>query len=361
MNKRLLAIVTAVALVFAMVPAFAFAAEGDISVKVTIKNNNFVTPLVNDEGKKVNPAWTGKAVDNYEVVLAENETAQTAIEKACQDNGMAYIIDTSWSPYLKNIDGLKGGMTGILTDAEGWGSFYDMSGWMFLVNGSKPGYNGIYNGIGDMVNSKTADPDKQLKDKDVITMAYSVDNTAENVDKAFEQGVELNKKKVTLAKGKSIVLKAGIKPAYGAVAKNGAVWTSSDPSVAKVDTKGKVIAASAGIATIKAAATNKLSAAAKVTINPEKTTILQAKGKKKAVLLKWKKQKDATGYIIYRAAKKKGTFKAVKTIKKNSTIKWTNKKLKKGKKYFYKIKVYKNSKGGKVQSPFSAVKGAKVK
>ena len=358
MKKRILAFVTAFALTVAMIPAFAFAADGDINVKVTIKNNNFATSLVDDSGKTISPGWTGEAVKDYEVTLAEGETAQTAIETACKDNDIAYVLDTSWGgAYFKNFDGLKGGMVGIKTDLYGYGSYYDMSGWMFLVNDSMPGYNSA----ADMVNSSTADEDKQLKDGDSIVMAYSVDNDATTADKAFTQKIVLSKTAMKLAKGKTASLTATITPTYGEVANNGATWSSSDATVATVDTAGKVTVKAAGIATITATATNSLKANCKVTIDPATTKIITAKGKKKAVALKWKKQNDATGYIIYRATKKNGKYKAVKTIKKKTVVKWTDKKLKKGKTYFYKIKVFKNSKGGKVVSAFSAVKKAKAK
>lgn len=37
---------------------------------------------------------------------------------------------------------------------------------------------------------------------------------------------------------------------------------------------------------------------------------------KKTVTVTWKKVKGATGYVVYRATKKNGKYKAVKTIKK---------------------------------------------
>ena len=252
---------------------------------------------------------------------------------------------------------MKNGKAGILTDTWGSGSYYDMSGWMFLLNGNMPGYNAT----SDMINDPNAPADKQLKAGDDIIMAYAVDGLEASADKAFTQGVKLNKTKVTLNKGESVMLTADITPSYGQVAKDGAVWGSSDASVAKVDAAGKVTAVSAGIATIKATAKNTLNDSAIVTIAPQKTTITKAKGKKKAVLLKWNKQADSTGYVIYRAAKKNGQYKAVKTISKNSVTTWTNKNLKKNKKYFYKIKVFKTSKGGRVESPFSPAAAAKTK
>ncbi len=79
------------------------------------------------------------------------------------------------------------------------------------------------------------------------------------------------------------------------------------------------------------------------------------------VKLSWDKIKGADGYVVSRSTSKKGTYKTVKTIKKGGTVSFTQKKLKAGKTYYYKVKAYKNS-GGKKQygSESSAVK-AKVK
>lgn len=94
---------------------------------------------------------------------------------------------------------------------------------------------------------------------------------------------------------------------------------------------------------------------------PAAPKIKKIKAKKKALTLKWTKVKDAKGYKIYRATKKKGKYKLVKTIGKNSTLTWTNKKLKKKKTYYYKIRAYKNVKGKVIYSNYSAVKYKKTK
>lgn len=83
------------------------------------------------------------------------------------------------------------------------------------------------------------------------------------------------------------------------------------------------------------------------------------KGKK--ITLKWKKVSNAKGYVIYRATNKNGPYSAVKTIGKNSTLKWTNKKLKKKKTYYYKICSYRVVYGRAVYGGYSAVKSKKIK
>ena len=83
-------------------------------------------------------------------------------------------------------------------------------------------------------------------------------------------------------------------------------------------------------------------------------------GKKKATL-RWKKVKGAKGYVIYRATKKNGHYKRIKTIKNGKTTKFTNKKLKKGKRYYYKIKAYTKIKGKPYYSKYSKVRKVRIR
>ena len=92
---------------------------------------------------------------------------------------------------------------------------------------------------------------------------------------------------------------------------------------------------------------------------------LTAKAGKKAIL-SWKKVSGADGYMVYRATKKKGKYKKVATVSKKvkqlATIKYTNKKLKAGKKYYYKVKAYRTKAGSKkVYTKFSNIKMIKAK
>lgn len=84
---------------------------------------------------------------------------------------------------------------------------------------------------------------------------------------------------------------------------------------------------------------------------------LKVKASKGKVKLTWKKSSKAQGYIIYRATKKKGTYKKIKVITKWKTTSYTDKKVKSKKQYFYKICPYK----GTVTGPLSAAKKVKVK
>lgn len=97
-----------------------------------------------------------------------------------------------------------------------------------------------------------------------------------------------------------------------------------------------------------------------VAIKTLKQVKLTAKNiKKKAVKLSWTKDVGCSGYRVYRALGS-GKYKSVKTLSAKNTS-WTNKKLKKGKTYKFKIKSYKNEDGKKVYAPYSAVKTVKIK
>lgn len=74
----------------------------------------------------------------------------------------------------------------------------------------------------------------------------------------------------------------------------------------------------------------------------------------KAAKVTWKKVSGASGYEIVRATKSNGKFKKVKTITKGSTVTYTNKKLIKKKKYYYKVRAYRKVGKKKVYSSYSS-------
>jgi hypothetical protein len=80
----------------------------------------------------------------------------------------------------------------------------------------------------------------------------------------------------------------------------------------------------------------------------------------KAVTVSWSKITGATGYKVYRASSKNGTYKLVKTINSGSTVKFKNTGLKSKTTYYYKVKaVY--SKDSKCDSAYSSIASCKTK
>lgn len=87
----------------------------------------------------------------------------------------------------------------------------------------------------------------------------------------------------------------------------------------------------------------------------------------KNVTVSWSKVSDAKGYKVYRAASREGedyrytSYKCIKTVSSKNTVKYTDKTVKPGKKYFYKVKAYKVVNGKKKYSKYTKVKTAYVK
>ena len=99
---------------------------------------------------------------------------------------------------------------------------------------------------------------------------------------------------------------------------------------------------------------SKKSKTAKVTPipgKPKKPTIISSS---KNAVISWKKIKGASGYILYRATSKNGTYKRVATLKGKSSVSFTNSNLKSGKTYYYKVVAYRKVSGKKIYGKASA-------
>ncbi|MDE5864380.1 MAG: fibronectin type III domain-containing protein [Lachnospiraceae bacterium] len=90
-----------------------------------------------------------------------------------------------------------------------------------------------------------------------------------------------------------------------------------------------------------------------------KISSLSRKSSAKATL-KWKKVTGASGYEVYMKTGS-GKYKLVKTIKKGKTVSYTQSKLKKGKKYTFKVRAYKTAGGKKVYGAYSKTKSIQLK
>ena len=94
-------------------------------------------------------------------------------------------------------------------------------------------------------------------------------------------------------------------------------------------------------------------------------TLKAYKGHKIKVTFKRAKygSKKITSYQIYRKTGKSGTYKRIKTLtSKKSTISYTNKSLKKGKRYYYKVRgVVTLANGSKAYTKFSSAKSIKCR
>lgn len=82
--------------------------------------------------------------------------------------------------------------------------------------------------------------------------------------------------------------------------------------------------------------------------------------KSKTATVKWKKVSDATSYQIYRSTSKSGTYSKIATVS-SKTLSYKNKKLKKGKTYYYKVRAIRKINSITAYSSYSSVKSIKIK
>lgn len=144
-------------------------------------------------------------------------------------------------------------------------------------------------------------------------------------------------------------------------------YKTSNKNVATVNKKGKVTVKGPGraVITVTGKASGRATETVKITVTVKPSAKLSAKAtalKGKKAQVTWKRNKKATGYQIVVATDK--SFKnVVKTvnIKKNKTVKTSVKGLKKGKKYYVRVRSYKKASGGNVYSSWSKAKPVKAK
>ena len=82
---------------------------------------------------------------------------------------------------------------------------------------------------------------------------------------------------------------------------------------------------------------------------------------KKSATLKWKKTSGVTGYEVYTSGKSNSGFKKVATVKGAAKVKYTKKKLKASKTYYFKVRSYTTKNGQKSYSNYTSVKKIKTK
>lgn len=84
-----------------------------------------------------------------------------------------------------------------------------------------------------------------------------------------------------------------------------------------------------------------------------------ATGSKKATIT-WSKA-NTTGYVVYMATSKNGTYSKIANIKSASTTKYVKSGLKSGKTYYFKVRAYRSYSAGNIYSTNPSPKGIKIK
>lgn len=195
-----------------------------------------------------------------------------------------------------------------------------------------------------------------------------IDGINANVDMNFKIGswskagftpkkVTLDKTNLTMPTGTSKTLRA-YDPANSAY-KLSIQWKSSNTKIATVDKNGKITAKSVGKATITATLNSKIKATCKVTVTPKPTKIKSvAKSGKDGIKITWNKVSGISNYEIYMSTKSSSGFKKIYTASASKTS-YTKTKLKKGKKYYFKLRTAKKVSGSNYYSSYTSVKSVK--
>lgn len=97
------------------------------------------------------------------------------------------------------------------------------------------------------------------------------------------------------------------------------------------------------------------------TTKPAKVKNLKATTKSSSVKLSWDKQSRGTGYQVYRLNSKTGKYEKIATIKDPKTVSYTDKAVKKGTTYSYKVRAYKTYNGTNYYGSYSGVIKIKAK
>ncbi len=155
-----------------------------------------------------------------------------------------------------------------------------------------------------------------------------------------------------------------------ATAEGAVRYTSSDTSIATVNSAGLVTAVAAGTVTItvKASPTDNYYSATntiEITVTDGSTTptidapVISSvySTVQTSVKVTWTEVEGADGYQLYRATEEDGTYSCVKTISDGTTTSYTNSDLTVGQTYYYKVCAYtKDSSNNWVYSEFSDVR-----
>ena len=152
---------------------------------------------------------------------------------------------------------------------------------------------------------------------------------------------------------------------YTSMKKNARKYYYKVVAVAKKKANNSEMSAYAISANVDEAAASAAQAAAgstaatgKIKTLKDKVTKVKAKAKKGKIDVSWKKYKKASGYIVYRAESKYGVYDEFAVVKKNS---FKDNYSVKGRKFYYKVRAFKNKGDGKILSGISKKASVKAK
>lgn len=169
-------------------------------------------------------------------------------------------------------------------------------------------------------------------------------------------GITLDKTSLSLEAGQKSKLYASVQPEDAA--DKTVTWSSSGEKTAKVNQAGEVTAVAPGNAKIYAKTADGRTAVCAVEVRLSQPSGLKAESKEyNKTRLTWNKVAGADGYKVYRSVSKKGKYKKIKTTK---AAAYTDKKVKTGKTYYYKVRAFASIDGKTAHSAYTAMKKVSV-
>ena len=329
----------------------------------------------------------GYLIEPCEVSITNGEKASQVLERLLKEKGYEYNLELADYWYLTGIKKADSGIIKVPSCVQSIGqrevlnksgndlNAYDYStesGWMYFVNGEGP--------------SVTAEQ-YEVKAGDVIRLRFTLFGYGRDIGSPWGEYLNLpnldslTKSMAIFNANKQLCVEKGYQADY-----NEALSFASNMDAHYIDegvsghTKNEIEAKIQSLcsklpteATInqwkaeKAAAEQQAIAQAEearkaALYTPAVPTLKSVKSTKaRTAVITWKKNKKATGYEIYMSTKKASGYKKITTVKSWKKVTYTKKKLKKNKKYYFKVRAYKTAEGKKYYSAYSKVKAVKVK
>lgn len=328
----------------------------------------------------------GYLVEPCEVTFTEGDTCLQILNRVLKANGYEVYIKAGTTGY---VEGIKNADTGnvkvpsCIINVSEWGDIvypnsdkdldeldynYD-SGWYYFVNNEAPGVTPdgrkVHNGDVIRLCFTLYGNGTDLKGKDNYYYLPNLDSLIKSMA-IFNANKQLCVEKGYQAAYKEALQFASDMDAHVITADNSnkrqieakmQSLCSKLPTEAMINQWKAEKEEAAQLAAAKAEEARKTSL---YTPSAPKTSSVKSTKSRTAVIT-WKKNKNATGYEVYMSTKKSSGYKKIAILKKWNKVTYTKKKLKKGKKYYFKVRAYKTAEGKKYYSAYSKVKSVKVK
>lgn len=294
--------------------------------------------------------------------VPEEVMAATSIPKEAKQyknsDYMAYAEQVTWTEAKEKCEALGGHLATISSAEENqfvyelvqgvgaknaWLGFYNAGtgseqDWKW-INGEKFSYtrweegepNGAYyNNVRESYGGFLGDKWNDYTNDAPTPTAYVCE---------WDYSISVEESKVELLPGESITIDAVVKKAGKVVSNAKLGFKSTSTKVAKVSSKGKVIAVNAGSCKINVTSKGASKTVTVIVLPKKITSVSKASNTKNSVKIKWDEQKGVTGYEVWMYDPDLEEYTKVKAVSKDFTSA-TISDLKKGQTYKVKVRGY---------------------